>query len=68
MNTYSTGQKFTDGCDQFILAQVIKNMVTLINLSTGNRWINPLKVRDTLIITRKEMKKITNNCTFRLIE
>lgn len=41
---YQIGMRFTDGVTEYILSQVAPGQVALINLETGNRANDPVKV------------------------
>lgn len=43
---------------EFILAQINKNTMCLINLATGNRWSDAVLVHESTKITEDELKQI----------
>ncbi len=52
--TYTIGQRFARMCPDgtmyaeiYLLAQVGPSMVTLIGMTSGNRWKEPLRIRNT---------------------
>jgi hypothetical protein len=59
--TYKLGDKFKNGREIYVLSQVDSNMVCLIGFKGGNRWENPIQVKDCNCITTKEFSKITSN-------
>lgn len=62
--TYKIGQRFSDGIDTYILAQVGKRKVNLISLD-GNRYSDPpVKVIDLDNITQEEFNKISHGDKF----
>lgn len=42
-----------------LLAQVDYGKLALINLSNGNRYVDPVKVKDLFSVSEKEWSKIT---------
>lgn len=58
---YKLGDKFKNGREIYVLSQVDSNMVCLIGFKGGNRWENPIQVKDCNCITTKEFSKITSN-------
>lgn len=68
LNKIKIGQRYKDASDyKYILAQTSEDRVCLINLSDGNRWNNPVHVKDVLNITSIEWKRITTEDKFELI-
>lgn len=67
---YKIGMRFTvNDCNweprdtersTYILAQSDNNMVCLIDLSSGNRWVEPVYVKNVNNITEEEWKEITD--------
>lgn len=45
----------------YILSHIGDNMVVLICLKEGNRWVKPVKVRDTQAVTHAEWCEITSD-------
>ena len=45
----------------YILAMIEYGKVSLINLSTGNRWGDPVEVNDYRAITKEEFIKISSS-------
>lgn len=59
---YEIGMRFKHcGVEEYILAQTKKDVVCLISLRGGNRWENPVEVKDFKKITQQEFDKITDN-------
>lgn len=69
--TYQVGQRFLVTCYyteyNCILAQVSPNNVCLINLESGNRINEPVRVFDSRKITEDEMKIIAKDCSFQFL-
>lgn len=69
--TYQAGQRFLVTCYDTeyncILAQVSPGEVCLINLESGNRINEPVRVFDAQKITEDEMKMISEGCSFQLL-
>lgn len=69
--TYHVGQRFLVTCEgtewNCILAQVGADVVCLINLQSGNRIYEPIRVVNSQKITEDEMKMIARDCTFELL-
>lgn len=60
--TYSVGQRFKTTYDEeYILAQVDLRKVTMISLSNGNRYEDPIDVDDPQRITREDLNKISRD-------
>ena len=66
--TYKVGQKFMINQNHYILCQVDTFLVCLISLNNGNRYVNPLSIKNTDHISKSEMKRIAGNDSFKLIE
>lgn len=58
--TYKPGDKFKNDREIYVLSQVDSNTVCLIGFKCGNRWENPIQVKDSRFITVKEFLQITN--------
>ncbi len=56
-HTYNIGQRFYVGYnkDEAVLCQVSENMVSLISLISGDRYLNPISVRRVSAITQAEL-------------
>ena len=73
--TYKKGDRFRkiggyfDG-DEYILARSNSNTLVLINLTSGNRWSKPIKVKNLYMVTLDEWKLIIDGevDTFELIK
>jgi len=55
--TYKIGQRFSIKdfyAEEYLLVQINNNMVALINLITGNRFMDPIQVEDIYIILQKK--------------
>lgn len=63
---YNTGQRVIIDKEEYILVRVEKEKVCLIGLENGNRWDNPIEVKDSSSITEEEMKALTANEKFSL--
>jgi hypothetical protein len=61
-------QRFVFDDEEFILAQTDCKKVSLISLSSGNRWNEGVAVVDEYNITEEEFKEISFNRKFRLID
>ena len=57
--TYQIGQYFIAGGTKCILAQVGKSEVVLINLSNGNRLLDPKEVKSVSRITQEELNRLS---------
>jgi Lhr-like helicase len=55
---YKRGQRFRIDGNTYILAQIDGNKISLINLTTGNRWADPFKTSDGLDIPYDELQKL----------
>ena len=75
---YKIGDKFifeSFGVEnqEYILAEVDRNKAALICINTGNRWKNPVEIKESGYVDKREsfdigindMKKINNNGTSR---
>jgi len=57
---YRVGQRFMEeGSGEYILAQSDSNTVLFVGLSHGNRWTEPVMVKDREAITRDEIRKMS---------
>lgn len=69
--TYHIGQRFVVTCEgtewNCILAQVGADLVCLIDLKSGNRINEPVRVFNSQKITEDEMKMIAGDCSFYLL-
>lgn len=69
--TYRVGQRFVVSCEgvalECILAQVGAGMVCLINLESGNRLHEPVRVLNSQRITEDGMGMIAKDCSFQLL-
>ena len=67
---YRIGQRFIhNGCgEEHILAQVDYGMCALIDLHTGNRISNPVKVVHAYFVTEEEFVKMCNDSIFTLTD
>ena len=64
---YKIGDIFYIGSlcrNYYILAMFEYSKVSLINLSTGNRWDTPVEVNDPFAITEDEFIRISSNNEF----
>jgi len=50
------GVRFIDDDEEYILAHLGNNLMSLINLKTGNRWKDPVKVEEITNVTNKELQ------------
>ena len=68
--TYRYGQTFRFNNTVSMLCQVVYDKITLIVMegNKGNRWENPVRVKDPYKVTQEEMNKITDNEPYELIE
>jgi len=58
--TYCMGDRFKlDDGEEYLLAQVAPNMVSLISLNSGNRYRDPIKVDNPLSITKEELMQMS---------
>jgi len=65
MEKYRITNRFKESTSDwiYILAQVDYSKCCLIGIETGNRFLDPVKVKDPMAISRKEFDKITGgNC------
>lgn len=64
---YSVGQRFTidEGGEKYILAQIAPNVCCLVNLESGNRYSEPVKVEDSQNISEVEMFRIAGDDDFK---
>lgn len=58
-NYCSMGARFSVGSNKLIVAQVGYMKVCLIDLESGNRWLEPIFVRNPCKITLSEFKQMT---------
>lgn len=64
--TYSIGDTFIDNVGrEAILAQVGSGVVSFIGLHDGNRYKDPIGVRDVHKITPTELKQLSSISTFK---
>ena len=54
--------------ESYLLARVAPGEVVLINLTSANRWMNPVNVADPCKITEAEWRRITSRTRFVLTE
>jgi hypothetical protein len=52
-------QEFNRNGEKYVLAQVDAYMVALIGLNDGNRWADPVKVKDTRSVNEWEWAEIS---------
>lgn len=65
ISKHSIGNRYIDAVgDQYILAQVGIDVVCMICLKSGNRYIEPVNVKDSWNITKDEFFVITDNDPF----
>lgn len=62
-NSYHAGQRFSrtatsNNCYEYILARVSLFECVLINLEDGNRWSQPVNVKDPAHISREEFNRL----------
>lgn len=62
--TYRIGQLFQGGSNIVMLAQVGRGECVLISLQNGNRWQDPIKVKDVDRITAEELAKMCGEGRF----
>jgi hypothetical protein len=55
------GQIYSHGNEKFLLAQVGKLKIALICIPSGNRWTEPVKVKNPCDINETEWEKITSS-------
>jgi hypothetical protein len=61
---YKRGQRFKVDGRTYLLAQIDGNKVNLINIETGNRWTDSLKVSDPLLIDHEELRELIGDKYF----
>jgi hypothetical protein len=61
---YKRGQRFKVDGKTYLLAQIDGNKVILINIETGNRWTDSLKVSDPLLIDHEELRELIGDKYF----
>ncbi|MFP4017787.1 MAG: hypothetical protein ACLFUH_00915 [Bacteroidales bacterium] len=66
--TPKLGDVFFYGDRKYILAQTNDNTIALIGLHNGNRWNEPVKVKNNNNLTREELKKIFTDDEWELVE
>lgn len=68
--TYTRGQRFTvkDFPGTFLLTQTGRNLACLVDLSNGNRFIEPIEVQDIFQVTYKELKSMAGGRKVTLVE
>jgi hypothetical protein len=59
MKTRIVGQKIKTPEGKYIIAQVEANKVCLISLINGNRWADPIEVKNIGSITEEEFIKMS---------
>jgi len=64
----TVGMKLKLCNEEHILAQPECNKVCLISLKSGNRWREPIKVKDPYSITDTEMRDIVGVCYSIMLE
>jgi hypothetical protein len=65
MKKNSIGDIISNKCgEKYLLAQVGVKKVCAINIGEANRWNDPVKVKNPMDITAKEMEKILINFPF----
>ena len=61
-NTIAIGQQYhLNGCGNYLLATPDGESVCLIHIASGNRFANPVQVKDRLDISKKELAQICRN-------
>lgn len=70
--TYTRGDRFILDNDskgeEYILAALDNNYVTLISLKDGNRWFLSQQVKDVFHISKAEFSKISDGSDFTKLE
>lgn len=62
------GDRYVNSDEEYILAQTGSHEVCLVNLASGNRWEDPVKVVDPFAITEDEWTLICVGDEFVLVE
>lgn len=65
---HKIGDRYVNGDEEYILAQPTNHKVCLIDLTSGNRWDDPVKVVDLFAITEDEWNQICGGDEFVLVE
>jgi hypothetical protein len=60
---HNIGNYYKHNCDIYILAEVNVNQVCLISIMDGNRWMNPVRINNSNIITNDDFNLIVG-CSF----
>lgn len=62
---YKIGDRFKNEDDfEYILCRVTENQVCLISLDYGNRWVDPVEVVDSRLLTEEEFSLISRGGEF----
>lgn len=67
---YEVGQRFLQGRDEYILARIDEETVSMVGLATGNRYSKPVHTMDSSNITEAEFNAVCgdDSAIFELIE
>lgn len=67
--SHKMGQRYkaTTTKEEYILARCKPNILCLIGLQSGNRWEDPMNVKNCNDISQEEFDKITGGESFELI-
>jgi hypothetical protein len=64
---YGRGTHVRLGGEEYILATVGERAMCLINLDSGNRFVDNIRVDDLNRVSEEEMKLLTNNYLFEVL-